>query len=79
VNVFVGHASAIAIAMRYLAPQRTDRYDDARPMTDPASGATFGIRDFFDPARGERFIALECNFGYNIGLTNAGRIIKRLD
>lgn len=79
VNVFVAHASAIAIAMRYLQPQTPDRYDNARPISDPETGATFGLRDFYDPARGERFIVFECNFGYNIGLTNAGRIIKRTD
>jgi hypothetical protein len=76
---FVAHASAIAIAMRYVAPQTTALYQNSGAFSDPKTGATFGLRDFYDPATGSRYIALECNYGYSAGLTNAGRVIKRLD
>jgi hypothetical protein len=79
VNAFVGHASAIAIAMRYLEPQRPDEYDTAKAYSDPSSGATFGLRDFYDPITGTRYIAMEANYGYSAGITNGGRIIKRTD
>ena len=79
VNGFIGHGSAIAVAMRYLAPQRADRYDNAQAYSDPATGATIGLRDFYDPATGTRYMAIECNYGYSTGITNGARIIKRTD
>lgn len=79
VNGFIGHGSAIAIAMRYLEPQRADRYDQASAYSDPKTGATIGLRDFYDPATGTRYLALECNYGYSAGITNGARIIKRTD
>ena len=79
VNAFIGHGSAIAIAMRYLAPQRPEEYDNAGAYSDPNTGATIGLRDFYDPATGTRFMALECNYGYSAGITNGARIIKRDD
>jgi hypothetical protein len=79
VNGFVGHGSAIAIAMRYLEPQRTERYDNAQAYSDPRTGATIGLRDFYDPATGTRYLTLECNYGYSAGITNGARIIKRTD
>lgn len=79
VNGFMAQASAIAIAMRYLEPQEGHTYRTAQPVSDGRTGATFGIRDFYDNATGTRYIALECNYGYSAGLTNAGRIIKRTD
>jgi len=79
VNCFAAQASAIAVAMRYLEPQAGNTYLNSIPVTDPTTGATFGIRDFYDNATGTRYIALECNYGYSAGLTNAGRIIKRTD
>lgn len=79
INAFLGHASAIAVAMRYYAPQKPDAYDIAQAFSDPASGATFGIRSFYDEAKGMDYIAVECNWGKIAGLTNAARIIKRAD
>jgi hypothetical protein len=79
VNAFIGHGSAIAIAMRYLAPQRPEEYDTAQAYSDPTTGATVGLRDFYDPATGTRYMALECNYGYSTGITNGARIIKRDD
>lgn len=79
VNAFIGHSSAIAIAMRYLAPQSTTQYDNASAFSDSRTGMTIGLRDFYDPATGTRYVALEANYGYSAGITNAGRIIKRTD
>ncbi len=79
VNAFFAQGSAIAIAMRYLEPQPGNTYLTAAPVSDARTGATFGIRDFYDNATGTRYIALECNYGYSAGLTNAGRIVKRTD
>lgn len=79
VNAFFCTPEAIAIAMRYLEPQRPTSYDAAQAVTDPQTGATFGIRDYFDPGTGTRYVALEANYGYSTGITNAGRVFKRLD
>lgn len=76
---FMGHSSAIAIAMRYLQPQEGHKYDIARAVADPGTGATFGIRSHYSEARGERYVNLECNYGYSVGISNSGRVIKRLN
>jgi hypothetical protein len=76
---FVGHASAIAIAMRYLQPQNGHKYDMARPVTHPKTGATFGLRAHYSENTGERYINLEANYGYSVGISNGGRVLKRLD
>ena len=79
VQAFFAHPQAIATAIRYVAPQRPDRYDTAMQLADGNTGATIGMRDFYDPATGTRYIALECNYGYSAGITLGGRIIKRTD
>jgi len=76
---FIGHASAIAIAMRYLQPQQGHKYDIARALSDPGTGATFGMRAHYSEATGVRFVNLECNYGYVTGISNAARLYKRLD
>jgi len=76
---FMGHASAIAIAMRYLQPQAGHKYDIARAVGDPETGAVFGLRAHYSEAAGNRFINLECNYGYSVGISNGGRVIKRLN
>lgn len=79
INLFLAHPSAIAVAMRYLQPQNPEEYTDARAVADPRTGATFGIRDMFDPLTGTRYVALEANFGYAVGISNGARILKRTD
>ena len=76
---FVAHPQAIAVAMRYLNPQRPDRYDDARALSDPNTGLTLGFRDHYDPNVGERYMNLECNYGYSVGISNGARLLKRTD
>ena len=76
---FFGTSQAIAIAMRYLEPQVPSAYSNVQAYTDPTSGATFGLRDYEDPATGTRYVTLECNYGYSAGITNGARLVKRLD
>lgn len=76
---FAAHASAIAIAMRYLAPQAGNSYSDARAVTDPGTGITIGLRDHFDNNTGTRYLNLEANYGYSVGLSTGGRLLKRTD
>lgn len=76
---FAAHASAIAIAMRYLQPQQGHTYSDARPVTDPKSGATFGIRDFYNNSTGTRYLVLECNYGYAVGITAGGYVFVKTE
>lgn len=76
---FFGHATAIAIAMRYLMPQDGHTYRDARPVTHEGTGLTMGLRDHYDNNTGTRYINLEANYGYAVGISNGARVIKRLD
>jgi hypothetical protein len=73
------HPSSIAIAMRYLQPQRPDRYDRAEPIGDPTTGAVIGLRDHYDTNTGSRYVNLECNYGYSVGISNGARLIKQTD
>lgn len=76
---FIGHGSAIAIAMRYLQPQEGNKYDIARAVADPDTGAVFGLRAHYSEASGTRFINLEANYGFSVGISNGARLFKRLD
>lgn len=79
IAAFCAHPDAIAVAMRYKAPQEGHKYTVANAITDPETGFTIGLRDHYDENTGARFVNLECLFGYTVGLTNCGRIIKRAD
>jgi hypothetical protein len=76
---FIAHASAMAVAMRYLAPQRPDAYIEARPVTDPASGLTFGLRHLYDFNTGTEYLDIEALYGYSAGITNGARLFGRTD
>lgn len=76
---FFGHPSAIAIAARYLKPQRPEAYIEARPVTDEATGLTLGFRRHYDPNTGTEYVNLECNYGYSKGITAGLRVLHRLD
>lgn len=79
VMAFVAHPDAICVGMRYLAPQEGNTYNQAMAMTDPETGLVIGLRDHYDTNTGTRYINLECLYGYTVGLTNCGRLIKRTD
>lgn len=76
---FIGHADAIAVAARYLKPQRPEEYIEARPLTDDQTKLTIGLRRHYDPNTGIEYVNLECNYGYSKGITNGLRVIKRLN
>lgn len=77
---FAAQASAIAIAMRYLDPGvGSQYYIDARPVTDPETGITMGLRHHYDPNTGTEYVNLECNYGYAAGITNCARLFGRTD
>lgn len=71
------HASAIAIAMRYLQPQRPEKYDRAESLADDATGLVVGLRDHYDTNTGTRYVNLEANYGFTTGITNAARVFKQ--
>jgi len=79
VMALCAHPDAIAIGMRYLAPQEGHKYTEAAPVTDSETGLTLGLRDHYDENTGTRYINLEALYGYSVGLTYCGRIIKRAD
>lgn len=55
---------AIALGVRYLAPQEGNTYNRAEALTDPGgSGLTIGLRDWYDNDTGVRKRVLECVFG----------------
>jgi hypothetical protein len=72
---FACHPSAIAVAMRYLQPQPGNSYLRAEPMTDPRSGITMGVRDWYDNDSGVRKMVYECVYGSTVtGLSSLVRI-----
>lgn len=76
---FAAAPDAIALAMRYNAPQEGHKYNAAYPLTDPETGFVIGFRDHYDEASGRRFLNLEALYGRSVGISNGGRIVKRTD
>ncbi len=77
---FIAHPSAIAVANRYLDPGvGTQYYIEARPVTDPDTGLTLGLRHHYDPNTGTEYVNLECTYGYAAGITNGARLYSRSD
>lgn len=72
---FAASPSAIAVGMRYLSPQEGHKYTRAEAITDPATGITIGLRDWYDEDTGERKRVWECVYGYVTGISGG---IKRL-
>lgn len=79
VMAFAAYPDAIAIATRYLQPQEGNTYNRVEKISDAETGLTIGLRDHYDNNTGTRYINLECLYGYTVGLTNCGRILKRTD
>jgi hypothetical protein len=72
---FAAHASAVAVAMRYLQP--VAEYQQAGAVTDPATGMTFGYLRFTDTRANRVFVTLECLYGFVAAKTDAlKRIVK---
>lgn len=65
---FVCVPDGIAVAMRYLMPSANHKYSDARPMTDPGTGLTLGVRTWYDEDSGVEKRVVECVYGYALGI-----------
>ena len=72
---FAVHPSALAVAIRYLAPQEGNGYIRAEALTDAATGITIGVREWYDQDSGTKKKVWECCYGSAVGIA-AG--IKRL-
>jgi hypothetical protein len=68
---FLAHPSALAVAMRFLAPTNTKEYIATRRLTDPDTGIVLGYREFYDAVLGVQTAALECMYGYQTGLSGS--------
>lgn len=65
---FIAHPDAIALAMRYLAPQAPGEYLAAEQVV-ASNGISMGYRRHFNPATGKHFANFECLFGFTPALT----------
>jgi len=72
---FAATPEAIGIVMRYLNPQAPEDLLDARAVTDPESGITFGYREWYDRDSGEKRAVLESLYGR---ITGNGNAIQRV-
>lgn len=72
---FAVHPSALAVAIRYLAPQEGHGYTRAEALTDPATGITIGVREWYDEDSGQKKKVWECVYGSAVGI---GAGIKRI-
>jgi len=72
---FAGHPSALAVAIRYLAPQSGQAYIRAEALTDATTGITIGIREWYDEDSGVLKKVWECCFGSVAGI---GEGLKRI-
>lgn len=59
---------AIAMAMRYLAPQEGHKYSVAAPITHAPTGLTLGQRQWYDESKGTNYLTIEANYGYAVGI-----------
>jgi hypothetical protein len=72
---FAGHPSALAVAIRYLAPQSPTAYMRAEALTDAATGITIGVREWYDEDSGVLKKVWECCFGSAKGIASG---LKRI-
>jgi hypothetical protein len=69
---FACHPDAILVAMRSLIPeQNVANRPSVQPLTDPESGMTIVMREWFDPDSDTTKRILECHYGYLKGNGNA--------
>jgi hypothetical protein len=64
------HPDAVAVAIRYLAPQEGHGYNAAEPLVDDETKITLGYRQYYDEAKGTLINILECNYGFKVANTN---------
>jgi len=68
---FACNPQAIALGVRYLRPQSGHNYIAARPVTDPETGLTIGLRQFYDEDKAIMYYAYECNYGFETSMDAA--------
>ena len=73
-SAFAAHSDSIAVAMRYLEPQSSERYDAVQQVTDPETGITLGYRRHFDPNTGTAYASFEALYGFAAGITTGLKI-----
>jgi len=66
----------LIVANRYLAPQDGHKYSFAAPATDPASGLTLGMREWYDENLGRKISVIECSYGYAVGNSAAAYLTR---
>lgn len=69
------YPSAILIAMRVLAPHKSNKYSIVDVVTDPETGITIQILEWYDETHRVVKRVMECNYGYAVGESAA---LKRL-
>lgn len=74
---FAVHPSAIAVAVRTLAPQAPSEYLEARTIVDPVSGIGLGYRRHYNTANGTHFLNFEVVGGFTYGITSGLKILGR--
>jgi len=57
------YPTALALGMRYLQPQAPEVYTAIRALTDPKTGITIGLREWYEVTTGHRFMTFECQYG----------------
>mgnify|MGYP001599611255 CR=1 FL=1 len=75
-KVIATNPAALAIASRYLAPDDGGTYIEARAITDDKTKTTLGLRSWYDPAKGKKFMTIEWLGGYTVGVTGAIAVIQ---
>jgi hypothetical protein len=77
-KVMAAHPSALAIASRYLAPDDGGTYIESRAITDDKTKTTLGMRTWYDPSKGKKFMTIEWLGGYTAGVSGAVAFINEV-
>lgn len=73
---FVARPEGMLVAMRYLQPAAEANIIEARAVTDPATGMTFGLRRWYNPDFGQVRSVIECVFGSAVGNNTALKAVR---
>ena len=66
---FAVHPTALALAIRSLAPQSASAYEAAGIVTEPNTGASLGFRRHYQPSNGTHYLNFESIWGATYGIT----------
>lgn len=65
---FACHPSAMTVAARYLQPQDGNTYSRIERLTDPGTGITIGLRQWYSNESGVNNRVLECIYAWETGI-----------